>query len=1286
VARIGDNTVYIGSPDWYIGDPLAYAPTGVINPELAQYASGDTARIDASGSADTDPDGDTLFYEWSLPGAPPSSAKRLRIQDEGLSALLTLDVLGPYFVEVIVSGANGGAAPNRIAAIVAQPAIAPYDSQQVYSVSWLWDYLPDVWRQLSRTDRLKIETFWRGMQQIVASDVMQVLNTKDALSIATIQDRVYSKWVRLPTRVDLPGAEIFLQEPSTHIISEIDTNRSTLRVSNSDKIGVRRAFQSAATLLNPYTLVFADTNMREMDLACEIVIVVDGAQYITRARELTQVADRVAAVLLLPIAALPRDAYPYDVSAIVRDTVSVPQGLIVQDGRAAEIQYAAGQDIFIYKGQPLVEGAATRGLQVRAPGALAMGVSAGDILHYTIEDTTGAMFAGYADITAIAGDYLSISPQQSIEEIITAMLGAALSDEDVDAYNNILADVTSQRWRNRFFNTWIGAGAELDVCFGTSYARSVRIAATAVTRRSVISLPENVVSLFRLTERTEKALITGATLLTEGLEEVEITRAPLDLFENLDFYIRDYADAGTGLFSDGSGRLSTDRYNFTRSGVRPGHILRVTTGAHAGSYEITSVSDAAVVVANAPPAFSGASFEVVGNMLGKSVVFSAPIPPDVQALWAETAIISNDDVLEAQFGSLAGLRLEEWVTRGLTNSYKDAVMGLYYARMQASTVGQLENAVSIMSGVPFAPHASRIAEIDDAYEVDSGSQPKTIRVVLEELDVNGFGTQRYSAHTFPSATDTTNPDLSGIGINRETGARYAVGDVLSQFTAIALGTKVSDIYNSAGLLDDVYDRHRFRITIDVDAASIRGTAQVAFIHDFVVEIKPAYVHFLLTLSKFLVDTIDIEEDVTLRLRQMFFDNPYHLRGPANILDDASPSLNRNDLPAAAPLTTWFPTDGLFTFGTQSALLVSATGGFVNPSPKFKNLILWPQPWIRAGDIVVLRQRRLHLRVERVVSDNILELVPVSALPAEVVNTQRGPERFFVGRYRTDVIYDASVSTITSDDRLPIHVVGDTANDIGAGDLITLDSPTTDSAPLRVLGVDREALGGANIFTYPARPLNQLSTVTVRAFRERITDRELYRGLLVTTRTINGLTSIYRAADLGVSLRALGVEPGDILRTPHRPDRRIVCVTAEDIVAAPPVPREDMLGEITIIKPAGTSVGDNLDEHEHAVGSATELMVKGLRANLCRSVIRVDFPLRVGDIVYFHGATFDHGEGAGISRVKAILNNGQCAYGTGRDTLRDAPVTIIRQAPLRWMYYTAQDEVPRYGKWATQHWS
>lgn len=1264
MARIGDRGVFIGSPDWYIGDDRAYAPSTELTPTAAQLAMNDTVQLDGSGTYDNDPLGDRLFYEWDIIESPPRSARRLRVAPDGQTAKLVLDDVGPFFVEMRVFAANGGQGATQRAALIAQPAAAPYDPQQVYSTSWLWQYLPDVWQTLPLADRLKIETFWRGLQQLVASDVMQVMNTRDALSIATIQDRVFRKWVRVDMRLPAQDLRVLPRIAHSYDIAESsgDVFAQKLTLSGSADLTALPAVSGGGALINARTVVLDSYNLQPRDVGKEVVLSgLASGERRARIAALVAVGDRVGGTLSVPLNVDPPD-YPIGVAVTL---ASLPKelGAIVTDVGTVEVGITQTPGVFSVAGFVASPTRATAYAQIKLPGAFAAGVRVGDIVECEITDIVGQSAVHYADVAGVSRDFVCVVPRGSIEDALASLTAHAAEHA---------AEAETLAWQRRHIDAWLSADDFIEFGVNTSRHERFRIRTRAVLRRSATTVHETTRALFRLTERTERALIDGASLITEGLEELPLQRPLVDLYENLDFQVRHPSDSGSALVSDGSTTVFSPRYDFVRAQVYPGDTLTITSGAGAGTYRIVSATARTLRLDRAVPAQGAATFNVRGASPNALVVFNSPIPEGVTALWAETAVSSNSEAIDAQFGKLVGLRLDEWVTRGLTNTYRDAVLGLMYARMTASALGQIENAVSLVAGIPFAPHRSRIAEIDTEYYTAPYGRGTT-RVVLEEILPDGTATQRYSAHTFPSASEALNAASVGIGTNIEEGRPYVVGDIIEQFTALALGVKVYDIYTAPTTytLDDVLHRHRFRAVIDVDAA--RLTSQTTqFIYDFVVEIKPAYTHFLLMLSKFLLDTISIEEDVHFRMRAGFYDNPYHHRGPANIVDDLNPERDRVDQAAVSTLTTWFPRDGAVTFTNSGATLVSAVGGFVDPSSQLGAGAEWPQPWLRAGDIVELRGRKLRLMVETIDSDTQLTLSGIIPVELQFAHITDAP--FVVMRSRTDVIF-ARLADLGSSDTLPLSLVGTTASDVGVGDVLTLSVAT---APLRVVHIDRTA-DSAKIYTYPRRPLIATEDVVLSAFREHIVDRVLYDGALTLRRRVNNQDVIYTLP------RALtyGIEPGDDVRISGQVTRRVVCVTQDTLSLAPPLPRGADMSAVQIVRPGRNIGGDDMDEHERAVGSSVELVMKNVPVRMCGAIVRAPIALRAGDILYFPDQVFDHGEGRGIVRVMAVL--GGCVYVTSRARLNTVHVTIIRQSPLRWMYYTSPDEQGVYGDWATQHW-
>lgn len=1252
---------FIGSDDAFIGDDGLYDPVGDVTPTAVQVALNDVFRVDASNITSPDPLGDVLSYEWEVTYAPPKSARRLQVNDDG-TAYITLDDVGPYFISVRVDSANGGTSGVYRSVVMSQPAAAPYEAQQAYTTSWLWDYLPDVWGRLPLSDRLKVEVFWRGLQQLVASDVMSVLNAKDALSIGTIQDRTFRKWVQIPLTHAVDRADIYIEPERAYKITQLADDRVQIEQS----LAQADAYVGAASLVSARTFVLDEHNLQPFDVGADVYLTWSTGSARARVGALVQVGDRVGASLAPPLSTdLP--SYPVSVRAEILRGGRAALGSARVGNVTVELGYTQRPDVYSLRGPVPDAEDVLRGPQVRIAGAFAAGVRAGDLLEYAVVDVTGAEVLFVADVLGVVGDYICVRARGTLDENLSRLPGY------VPAWSE---EVQTAAWQRRYLYTWLSGGDFLELGFGTSAHGQFRLAPRSVVRRSAIPLTNDWVSFFRLTERTERAAIENGLLITEGLQEVNLSRDPIELYENLDFSIRSAEDDGAGLMTDGSAVVVASRYDFARAGVAVGDTFTISSGAGVGSYTVRDVlSTRSVRLDRDVPPSAGARFQTRGQSKTRMLLINTALPDDVRTLWAEVAVESNAAALDAQLGALVGLRLDDWVSRGATNTYRDAVIGLMYARMSASSLEQIENAVSLVAGVPFAPYRSRLQRVDDGYL----GEERVTRVILEELLPDGTSTQRYTAHTFPGATDTTNPDFVGLGFNEREGRSYRVGDIIEQFTALALGVKVYDLYETPSVyaLDDVLHRHRFRIIIDVDATRANVGA-LSFIHDFIVEIKPAYVGFLLMLTKFVADTITVSDSMYAKVRAGFYDNPYHHRGPANIVDDADPGRDRVDMSVVSALTTWYPRDGVVEFTESGCVLTSARGGFISPAEIFGGAVDWPQPWLGVGDILVLRGTGLRLVVDAVVSDTAIAASGV--VPVELIGTTQNNVSFYVGRMRTDVIHGAVAVALDRDQTLPLAVIGSSATDVSVGDIITVDSPSVTSAPMRVVGLERR-LDGVHIRTYPHRPFVGVASATVRAFREQIVDRVLFDDVVHLSRTVNGRGCMYRG--VGVSLRALGIEPGDIAVGADNIERVVSCVLHNEIAVTPPFAHTQ--GQIALkITRGGTNVGaDDSDEHERAVGSSAEIVLRGVRARLCGRALYADVQLRAGDIVYFPDEDFDHGEGRGIARVMAVL--GGCVYVTAQARVQWTSVTIIRQAPLRWMYFTPPEERALYGDWATQHW-
>ena len=161
---------------------------------------------------------------------------------------------------------------------------------------------------------------------------------------------------------------------------------------------------------------------------------------------------------------------------------------------------------------------------------------------------------------------------------------------------------------------------------------------------------------------------------------------PLELYENVDFYVRRVSDYGYRLKTSTLNEFVADGYDFSLAGIVPGQKLVITTGLGTGTYKILSVNGASISVDPLSPAlFNNAEFYVESSNAYLELRVPALYDSLVDKLWAEYAVFDNSDRIEKTFGSAVGLSKDFWSSLNNKSSYRDAVATIVKKRVTAST-------------------------------------------------------------------------------------------------------------------------------------------------------------------------------------------------------------------------------------------------------------------------------------------------------------------------------------------------------------------------------------------------------------------------------------------------------------------------------------------------------------------------------------------------------------------------------------------------------------------------
>ena len=645
-------------------------------------------------------------------------------------------------------------------------------------------------------------------------------------------------------------------------------------------------------------------------------------------------------------------------------------------------------------------------------------------------------------------------------------------------------------------------------------------------------------------------------------------------------------------------------------------------------------------------------------------------------------MFDNADRVEKVFGHAVGLPRALWESLNNGSTYRDAVASIIKARVSASTVDAIDNIVSLALGIPIAPYRSIIKDIDYAYRVDPNGVPTEYHVVLEEISSTDTRTGRLSTHEVSASNGLRLASTSGMANNPSTGSKYAAGDIVEQYASIGEGVRVVDLYTTdlSFSLHDVLDRHRFAVLMDVDSVSglAANPEKLSLMHTLILEAKPAYTDFFIRMLKYLVDFIDIEDDIFIKVRSRVYDNPYHHRGPANIYDDNIPGTADNDNPTLLPLTTWFPRDGqiedISPDGTFT--LKSGTGGFIEPTVDMGDVRFNPTgiyPWIEPGDYVtLLSNSSTKLIIQEVVNDTTLRVatlhaedaIQVSVLPTEAV-------RFFVYRALKDHVVRADVDLPIEGGKLGLSFIGPSSTNFGMGDILTLSTDTgINTGRLRVLDTEFDPISGNYaIATYPPpRGVPGTSTGTVRIFRELITDREI-KGI-VSPQLINDAPYV----DIGDNAFTIGLDVGHMLDIHGVMQSRIVGICGSRVFTELPILPVLVDTPFTSYKIDTNTGADDLDEHELAIGSSVQVILHGVEIRATRGGSVSSDIIRPGDILLTE-IPIDLGEGVGVIRVASQTSGRIHAtnlVGLSNEVLEAVPpiynCSLIRQDALHSDYF------------------
>lgn len=254
-------------------------------------------------------------------------------------------------------------------------------------------------------------------------------------------------------------------------------------------------------------------------------------------------------------------------------------------------------------------------------------------------------------------------------------------------------------------------------------------------------------------------------------------------------------------------------------------------------------------------------------------------PPDI--FWAEVTLLDNSPQIEGLFGSLVGFMRDDASKFDKDFNYLSGAAGLLYARQKGPHVYPIRVGAQILLGQPFAEVSGTILEVDPLFSPTKG------RLLVQDDDLTrGEVVRSYYYRKDPLDMSAT----SGLELNPATGAPWAVGDSMPQFSPIGAGVGVIDVYNDpewyipfvrAGMMSELEKFHTFLVQYNVDLVSL---ANLSLLASFMHKASPRHTHHVLLGVKGVTEEIDILDQLGAVIHFNQIDSP-HPSGRAFVYDD-----------------------------------------------------------------------------------------------------------------------------------------------------------------------------------------------------------------------------------------------------------------------------------------------------------------------------------------------------------------------------------------------------------------
>lgn len=1099
-------------------------PVAIITPANQESVVGAVVKMDGRASFDTDgqPSG-VITYQWSFSRVPIGSQVELTgfepMDPDSTVVTFAPDVTGFYEVSLVVNDGSIDSDPT-LGSVDVSVISVPNNRGITPDASFVWNYLSDFWNMVD--DKERFEVLWAAAIQIIGAELLKLYQYDYNKSIRDIQSVFQRRWIHYdPELVFVQPSEA----TAILTDNQAGLNAATLAIDPDSGVVLddQENFFNLVTV--PLTEgAFRLTSYNKVIPPGLLISVADRSYTLARSNRTTKAineGDDGSINVASPdtfngsgfydtyVGLVLKILSGSDVGDYLVATVSVDGNSVTvtdMDGGAVTFTTtASGLDYTVVPTSPNLSSffadqkvipTRTSGQEWRFGATFQTdeyeleeyGVSIGDVLVVNVH-RVGLDLAYEVGFQIIGVDRDRVSFVFNTDDLTDGVPAGGLSDDTQLALAEALqitglsrnsagvleysleaatirSKLISDAFKREYYETTLTWDTEIDL--GAFIAKLTPI---KIVRNSKMLLPSDILSIPMMQEyikQPELGEVDGQLYIIgkNGLLH-EIDHEPYILTENLDYVIDDQSEVtGYADTVQGSEEVYIPRGDLIDRGIKRGDSLELVIGGTEVIFDIKKVLDSETLVVYPSPSSTGSvQFTIVRRVAGKFLRFvngtfskDNPIP---SRMWAELTFMDNNPLIEANFGSLVGVRAED--IPPAQAPYKSIVEGLMYALANGPVVNNLHLAAQILLGLPFAEEQGVVTEINPEFRLRNDGSPLYGRILIEARDNDGNSTGSTNVYLYPLGRQLEDPDTpdgwipatpneAGLAINPDTGVEYAVGDSVTQFAALSKGVEIADYISDDTLTDSMleqgiisalvtqYQSFRLRINSDITTPS-----DVNLTTSFIKTAKPHYANISAGLLKIIEDIIDIEDSVIFGLITEMFDTigyslPVAVKVDPGTVDDDYLSID------GIMYTRYVLSHDLIT--TQgSNHVTSASGGFVSPGANQT----FDRPLVRAGDILDIEAgfNAGKYPIASVVDDNGVIVTFTGQFETA------GSQTFRIYRPVVNPIFPQFSATVASTSQIVDIDEGGMSAGVAVGDVFTFHGGAVDASRIyTIIAFDR----------------------------------------------------------------------------------------------------------------------------------------------------------------------------------------------------------------------------------------